>query len=67
MTYDLVIKNGTLVTASSTYKADIGIKNGKISAIAESLEGEKTIDASGRLVTPGAIDTHVHLEMPIGS
>lgn len=66
MSYDLVVKNGTLVTASSTYKADIGIKNGRISAIAESLECENTVDATDRLVTPGAIDTHVHLEMPIG-
>lgn len=66
MTYDLVIKSGTLVTASSTYKADIGIKDGKISAIAESLEGTEIIDARDKLVTPGAIDSHVHLEMPIG-
>ncbi|MDA3812480.1 MAG: dihydropyrimidinase [Spirochaetaceae bacterium] len=66
MSFDLVIKNGTLVTASSTYKADIGIINGKISTIAENLDGENVIDATGKLVTPGAIDTHVHLEMPIG-
>ncbi len=66
MSYDLVIKNGTLVTASSTYKADIGIKNGRIIAIAEKLECDKIVDATDRLVTPGAIDTHVHLEMPIG-
>lgn len=67
MSYDLVIKNGTLVTASSTYKADIGIREGRITAIAESLECENFIDAEGKLVTPGAIDTHVHLEMPIGN
>jgi dihydropyrimidinase len=66
MLYDLVIKNGTLVTASSTYKADIGIKDGRISAIAENLDGSNIIDAKDKLVTPGAIDTHVHLEMPIG-
>lgn len=66
MSYDLVIKNGTLVTASSTYKADIGIKDGRIIAIAENLECDKVVDATDRLVTPGAIDTHVHLEMPIG-
>jgi dihydropyrimidinase len=67
MNYDLVIKNGTLVTSTATYKADIGVLNGKISAIAEDLQGKKTIDATDRLVTPGAIDTHVHLEMPIGA
>jgi len=66
MIYDLVIKNGTLVTAMTSYKADIAIKEGKISAIGQSLEGQETIDATDRLITPGAIDTHVHLEMPIG-
>jgi dihydropyrimidinase len=66
MLFDMVIKNGTLVTASSTYKADIGIFEGRITAIAESLSCDREIDAKGKLVTPGAIDTHVHLEMPIG-
>ncbi len=66
MSFDLIIKNGTIVTASSTYKADIGIINGKISSICENLSGGEEIDAEGKLVTPGAIDTHVHLEMPIG-
>ena len=66
MLYDLVIKNGTIVTASSTYKADIGIKDEKITAIGEDLSGKNEIDAEGKLVTPGAIDTHVHLEMPVG-
>ncbi|MBB6479344.1 dihydropyrimidinase [Spirochaeta isovalerica] len=66
MKYDLVIKNGTIVTAMTSYKADIAIKEGKISAIGQGLEGKEEIDATDRLVTPGAIDTHVHLEMPIG-
>ncbi len=66
MSFDLIIKNGTIVTASSTYKADIGIKDGIIKAIGEDLEGDNILDAKGKLVTPGAIDTHVHLEMPIG-
>ena len=66
MSYDLVVKEGTVVTASSTYRADIGIKDGRISAIGESLTGKNEIDATGKLVTPGAIDSHVHLEMPIG-
>ncbi len=66
MPFDLIIKNGTIVTASSTYNADIGIKDGIIKAIGKDLEGDNILDAKGKLVTPGAIDTHVHLEMPIG-
>jgi dihydropyrimidinase len=65
-TYDLVIKNGTVVTAVATYQADIAIRGEKIAAIGAGLRGEREIDAAGRLVTPGAIDPHVHLEMPIG-
>lgn len=66
MTYDLVIKNGTVVTAVSTTQADIGINGEKIAAIGQNLRGKREIDAAGKLVTPGAIDVHVHLEMPIG-
>ena len=66
MVYNIVIKNGKIVTASGSYYADLGISGEKIAAIGDNLEGRKTIDASGCLVTPGAVDTHVHLEMPIG-
>lgn len=66
MEFDIVVKNGTIVTRSATYKADIGIKGDRISAIGEDLSGKKVIDATDKLVTPGALDTHVHLEMPIG-
>ncbi len=67
MNYDLVIKNGTIVTASSIYSADIGIKGQKIAAIGRQLAGDRTVDASGKLVTPGAVDIHVHMQMPIGN
>lgn len=66
MIYDLVIKNGTVVTAVSTTQADIGINGEKIAAIGPDLSGTREIDAAGKLVTPGAVDVHVHLEMPIG-
>jgi dihydropyrimidinase len=66
MTYDLVIKNGAVVTAVSTTQADIGIIGEKIAAIGQDLRGKREIDAAGKLVTPGAVDVHVHLEMPIG-
>jgi dihydropyrimidinase len=64
--YDCVIKNGKIVTADSTYEADIAIQGERIAAIGENLSGQREIDASGKLVTPGAVDIHVHLQMPIG-
>lgn len=66
---DLLIKNGTLVTAKSTFKADLAVKNGKITAIGTNLKPEKgteVVDARGKLVLPGAIDGHTHLAMPFG-
>ena len=66
MTYDLVIKNGRIVTAAADYTADVAIQGEQIAAIAGRLEGEREIDAGGKLVTPGAIDVHVHMQMPIG-
>jgi dihydropyrimidinase len=66
MEYDLAIKNGTIVTASRSFAADIGITGERIEAIGNELHGRKEIDASGKLVTPGAVDMHVHMQMPIG-
>lgn len=64
--FDLVIKNGTIVTAEAVYPADVGIQGERIAALGQELRGEREIDATGKLVTPGAIDVHVHLQMPIG-
>ena len=58
---DLVIRNGTVATASDTFKADIGITGGRITAIAESLSADREIDASGKLVLPGGIEAHCHI------
>ncbi len=69
MRFDTVIRNGTIVTATDTYASDIGIADGKIAAIAQALPAEnagKVIDAAGRLVMPGGIDVHTHLDMPFG-
>ncbi|MCL1981668.1 MAG: amidohydrolase family protein, partial [Clostridiales bacterium] len=66
---DLLIKNGTVVTAQSSFIADIAVKNGKITAIGNALQplsGTKVVDAKGKLVLPGAIDAHTHLAMPFG-
>ena len=59
---DLVIKNGTVVTATDTFRSDIGIRGEKIVALAENLQAEREIDAGGRLVFPGGIDSHCHIE-----
>ena len=64
----LIIKNGTIVTQSESYKADILVEDGKISAIGTAFneEGANVVDALGKLVLPGAIDAHTHLAMPFG-
>lgn len=67
MPFDTIIRNGTIVTASDTFRADIGIRDGRIVALAEGLEGaDHIIDATGKLVLPGGIDSHVHLAQPSG-
>jgi len=63
--YDLVIRGGTVVTASDTLRADVGIRDGRIIAVAEMLDdADRIIDATGLLVMPGGIDSHVHLAQP---
>ena len=65
--FDTVIRHGTVVTATDTYEADLGISEGKIQAIASKLPaGRKTIDAKGMLVLPGGVDGHCHLDQPTG-
>ncbi len=59
-----IVKNGTIVTADLTYKADIAIDGGRISAIGPDLKGDTVLDATGCYVMPGGIDPHTHLEMP---
>jgi len=69
MAFDLLITNGTVVTATDTYKADVGVQDGKISAMGASLPREnatRVIDAKDRFVIPGGIDVHTHLDMPFG-
>ncbi|MFT6104194.1 MAG: dihydropyrimidinase, partial [Paracoccaceae bacterium] len=62
MKFDTVIHGGTLATATDTFRADIGITNGRIAAIAEALSGgARRIDATDRLVLPGGIEGHCHI------
>ena len=65
---DLIIKNGTIVTSTEMYQADLAVIDGKIAAIGTNFpeEGAEVIDAGGKLVLPGAIDAHTHLAMPFG-
>jgi dihydroorotase len=65
---DLLVRGGTVVTADSTYAADIAIRDGRFLAIAApgslDVEAAETLDASGRHVLPGVIDGHVHFREP---
>src|SRR5436309_12605382 len=69
MRFDTVIRNGTVVTATDTCLADVGVNGDKVTAIAAQLPAENTskvVDAAGCLVIPGGIDVHTHLDMPFG-
>src|SRR5215468_4651334 len=69
MAFDTMIVNGAVVTAADTYAADIGINDGKVTAIGQGLARENTrrvLDAKGKYVMPGGIDVHTHLDMPFG-
>jgi len=62
-----LIQNGEIVTAADRYVADIQIEGGRIAEIASRLQpktGDTVIDAAGRLVLPGFVDPHVHMELP---
>jgi dihydropyrimidinase len=64
----VLIKGGRIVTAADDYTGDVYVENGTISLLGESLDvtADKTIDATGKYVIPGAIDPHTHLELPFG-
>ncbi|CAG9176225.1 D-hydantoinase [Cupriavidus laharis] len=64
--FDLIIRNGTVVTASDTMHCDIGIAGGRIVQLGHDLgEAARVIDASGKLVLPGGVDAHCHLDQPM--
>lgn len=63
--FDLIVHGGTVATASDTFRCDVGILDGTITALGRSLGSARhTIDASGKLVLPGGIDAHCHLDQP---
>jgi dihydropyrimidinase len=63
----LIIKSGTIITASETYQADILVKGEQIQTIAKDLDikGADVIDASGKFVMPGGVDPHTHFDLPM--
>lgn len=64
--FDTVIRHAEIATATDRYTADIGISGGRITAIGLGLgPGREEIDAQGRLVTPGGVDGHCHLDQPM--
>jgi dihydropyrimidinase len=63
---DLLIKNGTIITASDTFLADLAIENGRVVQIGQSIavpSGVRVVDATGQLVLPGGVDAHTHLDV----
>ena len=64
----LLIKHGTIVTATDQYQGDVYVDGEKISTIGTTLTmaADRTIDATGKYVLPGGIDVHTHLDMPFG-
>ena len=65
-TFDLVVRNARVATASDTFDADIGITGGRIVQLGMGLPaGRREIDAAGAFVTPGGVDAHCHLDQPM--
>ena len=66
MALDTVITNGVVVTAADVYRADVGIRDGKVVRIADSItdDGARVIDADGCYVLPGGVDVHTHFATP---
>src|ERR1700687_5790941 len=69
MDFDSVIQGGTIVTASDTYRADVGIAHGRIVAIGTDLEphSAQVLSAEGKYVVPGAVDVHTHFATRLGA
>src|ERR1035438_10512486 len=68
-TMSILIRNGTVVTAESTFPADILLDGEKIKEVRPGIPsnaGDTVLDASGLLLLPGGIDAHTHLDLPFG-
>lgn len=66
--YDLVIRHGQVVTAADVMAADVGIRDGLVVALGQDLgPAAQELDATGKLVLPGGVDAHCHLDQPTGN
>lgn len=59
---DLVLRNARCATAADTFDCDIGVRDGVIRQLGGEMDGESEIDAGGRWVLPGGVDSHVHFD-----
>jgi len=67
LAFDTIIRGGTIATAADTFSCDVGIRDGVIAALGADLGAAgEVVDATGRLVLPGGIDSHVHFAQPSG-
>ncbi len=65
MSFDLIIKNGTVILENEARVVDIAVKGGKIAAIGQDLgDAKEVMDASGLVVSPGMVDAHTHISEP---
>ena len=64
---DFLVKNARIVTGSESFESNIGVDGGKIVSISPTLipSGARVYDANGRVVIPGGIDAHTHMELPV--
>src|ERR1017187_6570570 len=64
----ILIKHGTIVTATDQYIGDVLVEGEKITVIGSllTMQADRVIDATGKFVLPGGIDVHTHLDMPFG-
>jgi dihydropyrimidinase len=65
---DITLTGGTVVTAEGSFPADVAIRDGRIAGVGHALpdDGSETVDVTGRLLMPGFIDGHTHMDMPFG-
>ena len=65
---DLNLRGGTVVTAEASFRADVAVRGGRIAAVGTTVpdDGVETLDVGGRLLMPGFIDAHTHMDMPFG-
>jgi dihydropyrimidinase len=65
LSYDLIVKGGTIVSASDSFVGDLAIADGRVAAVGDIKDpAKKTLDARGKVVVPGGIDVHTHFDMP---